>query len=329
MSSERIEWIDTLKFLGILFITIGHLGDGSGLLYRFVYLFHVPLFFFLSGVFHRRKNKMKTLIQKKFTTLLVPYFLLSVISCIIFYFRFPGSEKSYTEAIKAIFFGIRNTTFYAEGLWFFPCLFLISIIFEIILLISKRKSLVTLLISFSMFYLISIVPNKTPAADPQFIFNIDSAVYYIIYYCAGYYSSRILINIEKINSNLIYLVTTFCLLLVAIYYSNGVAFIYNKLQGNKFANSTATLLISASIILSMIFFSITLSKIKITSFIGRQTLVICGTENISKGIILSVITMLGINFRISTPLMSICFALAVIGLSCVINKYILSKYKYF
>lgn len=45
----RIAWIDILKALGILAIFCGHMGDGTGHLNRFVFMYHVPLFFSLRG----------------------------------------------------------------------------------------------------------------------------------------------------------------------------------------------------------------------------------------------------------------------------------------
>ena len=49
MNNRRLEYLDVLKFIGILFIYVGHYLSLTGLVYNFVFEFHVPLFFVLSG----------------------------------------------------------------------------------------------------------------------------------------------------------------------------------------------------------------------------------------------------------------------------------------
>lgn len=44
MGTNRIEWIDTAKGLGLLLVFIGHLK--TPYLATWVYTFHMPLFFF-------------------------------------------------------------------------------------------------------------------------------------------------------------------------------------------------------------------------------------------------------------------------------------------
>jgi len=46
-SSKRNKDIDIIRGIGIILVVCGHIG----LIRRFAYLFHVPLFFFASGYF--------------------------------------------------------------------------------------------------------------------------------------------------------------------------------------------------------------------------------------------------------------------------------------
>ena len=46
---QRIQWVDTAKFLGIFAIYLGHFAEASGNALDFVFSYHIPLFFFLSG----------------------------------------------------------------------------------------------------------------------------------------------------------------------------------------------------------------------------------------------------------------------------------------
>ncbi len=55
-AGQRNETLDIAKGLGIVLVVLGHnpvFREGAHWLYEAVYLFHMPLFFFLSGVTFR------------------------------------------------------------------------------------------------------------------------------------------------------------------------------------------------------------------------------------------------------------------------------------
>ena len=47
--SVRIQWIDYSKFIGIVMVILGHLYLNNKYITNFIYSFHMPFFFFLSG----------------------------------------------------------------------------------------------------------------------------------------------------------------------------------------------------------------------------------------------------------------------------------------
>lgn len=49
MEKRRIEYFDTAKFIGMMMIILGHFGVPE--INRFVYTFHIPLFFFDKRLF--------------------------------------------------------------------------------------------------------------------------------------------------------------------------------------------------------------------------------------------------------------------------------------
>ncbi len=97
-SSGRDAWVDYAKAIGIVLVIYGHVARGvfnAGIpmdvpLYQLVdsiiYSFHMPLFFFLSGLFFfhslRRRGRM-TLAANKVDTILYPYILWSLIQGLI------------------------------------------------------------------------------------------------------------------------------------------------------------------------------------------------------------------------------------------------------
>ncbi|GEO70627.1 acyltransferase family protein [Levilactobacillus acidifarinae] len=94
MAGKRIQWIDIAKGLGILLVIYGHALGGimnshdqlaTGVLlkpYNIIYGFHMPLFFFLSGIFaaHWVKRNVKLAMKQKVISLVFPYFFWTVIT---------------------------------------------------------------------------------------------------------------------------------------------------------------------------------------------------------------------------------------------------------
>ena len=87
LNVKRIEWIDVCKGLGIFLVFIGHtnVSQLSRTLYDWIYSFHMPLFYMLSGlVFDKTKyNKFRKYINRRFKTLILPFFILNTILYII------------------------------------------------------------------------------------------------------------------------------------------------------------------------------------------------------------------------------------------------------
>ena len=78
-STKRIGYLDIAKGFSMICIVMGHLGIGS--LNAFVYTFHVPIFFLISGYFLSDKLSVSEFAKKKARQLLVPYVVTSC--CII------------------------------------------------------------------------------------------------------------------------------------------------------------------------------------------------------------------------------------------------------
>lgn len=64
-TSKHLPWIDACKGIGILLVVLGHVTDSGGLLNRSIYLFHMPLFFFLSGYLHTVQADFRDFFRKK------------------------------------------------------------------------------------------------------------------------------------------------------------------------------------------------------------------------------------------------------------------------
>ncbi len=68
-----MEFVDVAKGIAMICIVLGHLGIKG--INRFVFTFHVPVFFLISGYFISAEEKLSSFIVKKLRTLIVPYYL--------------------------------------------------------------------------------------------------------------------------------------------------------------------------------------------------------------------------------------------------------------
>ena len=73
----RMDWLDCVKAIGMILVYIGHCHIPG--VNKYIYLFHMPLFFIISGyLWNIEKNKsmnFKTFFQKKFKSYIIPYVL--------------------------------------------------------------------------------------------------------------------------------------------------------------------------------------------------------------------------------------------------------------
>ena len=138
---RRISWIDVAKGLGIIFIVIGH-SLKTGWLREYLYSFHVPFFFFLSGITYRYKEEKKNFWNKKIKSIVVPYLVFGLISILIYRVlgEFAsdklGSEISSTRILPnliGLIYGNSKTGYMRWNLplWFLTCLITTTLIVDV------------------------------------------------------------------------------------------------------------------------------------------------------------------------------------------------------
>ena len=122
-SDKRIGWIDISKSLGIFLVVLCHCGLKTPFT-QWVYSFHMPLFFFVSGMVYVQRGKYMEYLSRRFRQIVVPYYLFALILCF-------GSQ-SYRDWIN-ILAADRNSLSESASftpLWFLPCLFVSSVLVD-------------------------------------------------------------------------------------------------------------------------------------------------------------------------------------------------------
>ena len=90
MSASRYVFVDILKGIAILLIVYGHIIPGTiPFLTEYVSTFHIPLFFFVSGLLYdesKYKESFKRFVTKRVKGLLLPFVIFGAIVTIGYVF---------------------------------------------------------------------------------------------------------------------------------------------------------------------------------------------------------------------------------------------------
>ena len=142
MENKRIDYLDYTKGFGILLVILGHIYDASNPIKIWLYSFHMPLFFIISGFFANKNIEFKVLFKKKFKSLIIPYISFGIITIVLMIIT-NGLSGKLKEYVYFFITGVGR-----DALWFLPCLFIIEIIFSIINKIKNNKYRIFIIFNF-------------------------------------------------------------------------------------------------------------------------------------------------------------------------------------
>lgn len=293
----RDSLIDIMKGICIILMVAGH---SKFPLQHFIYLFHMAVFYIISGsLFNPERIENKTslfkFIKRKFRTLWFPFFLYN---CIFIFlnnifinlnlyisdyrlaeqYGFADSVENYltmkgeiVEIIKCIF--LIGGTQMSAALWFFRSLLMVSVLFAIIEYVlikinSKNKSFNLVLQGIIALILLICGYIIQKAAIPN-TYSIGNCFSVYILYFAGYLISMLNLS-EFINKHI----------LINIIFSVAVLIICNKLgridlDVNYYSNPLFFVIVSISgyiLIYSISYFVKNLKFSGFITYIGRNTI---------------------------------------------------------
>lgn len=154
LEKKRILWIDYTKTICIYFVLLGHAHTTQPLT-DFIYAFHMPLFFFLSGtLFSFEKHPtFKEFALKRFKRIMVPYLWINLITYI--FWLFVGRNFGMDSSHETVWYDSLLSTLLGIGkiehnipMWFFLCLYTLEIIYYIIFKPLKNNTRKTIIVLF-------------------------------------------------------------------------------------------------------------------------------------------------------------------------------------
>lgn len=211
---KRIEYIDIAKGIGIILMVLGHSLNQDSKLRTFIYLFHMPLFFLISGYFIKKEsfNNIKQFFFKRVKGLYLPFLKYSLIFVMLnnifvnlHIYNNIGYTKKYNiiEFIKAIInsFLFRRVDYLLGAFWFLYILFLAEMMFvltgKVILKVIKKNQDVFIGIASFIYLFIGVILSIKEVNLPERLNLIFVPIFFIyLGYLYRIYEKSIKYNIK-------------------------------------------------------------------------------------------------------------------------------------
>jgi len=334
---DRTNWIDLLKGFAIFLVIFGHnllgMQTNAGIfITKYIYSFHMPLFFIISGALYTKHGTFKEYVIKKTKSLLIPYF--SFASILYMYWLITenmfGKNQPRLTSIKGfigIFYGNPLYMPWGGALWFLLCLFIVSCIFYIISCYSQKIIVIAMFLTAGIGFLTS---NYLKAKLP---WMINTAFTGVTLYGISYISKDVILTTNTkcnwLNKNIV--------LIILFGFGFGTCIINRRVElaGNVYGNYILFYLSSVS---SCLFYALFFKKIssntklyhlkKYFIYFGMNTLIILAFHS-HMAIFLNIIytTVLKIDYHTVGILYKILFSLIQLVLLVPVI-YIFNKYLY-
>lgn len=283
-NNQRINYLDVAKGIAIILVVLGHIiSVHSNPLQVWIYSFHMPAFFIISGMIFKKKAELKELsmrqlIRKRASRLLYPYFVFGAIFLIRYGFQIiigSGNEDI------LITYTINLLTLVGVGvLWFLSTLFLSEILFAFIMKHNTRIQIISFLALLAFTIITSFIEGTTLAWDGNIVsihmyfillYRTFSAVIFLM---IGYYTIEL---VDKCNKSLdILFILLFFPISVLLSQINGDVDLNKFFLGNPLIYYISAIIGSGT----LIYISKLFNNIRLLVFYGRNSLLIMGTHTI-------------------------------------------------
>jgi len=201
---DHMDWVDVLKGLGILTVVWGHSGSKNAF---YMFWFHMPLFFLVSGYLYRFKPQQKGLayVQRKAKHLLVPYvFYLLLITLTMFsvsIWKGQSTGQFFSDNWIALLFGGSLLEGVYATFWFTTCLFFVQISFDY--LCRKVPSSLNKGLFLVGCYLMAYWESRY--LPGMFVpWNLDVGLYALVFYGLGHFLRQYKLLVQQNYRNILF-----------------------------------------------------------------------------------------------------------------------------
>lgn len=191
---QKIAEFSFLHAFAILLVVLGHsFYQTNSLIVDWMYQFHVPLFFFVSGYLFNVSVNEKPLqpyiyLSRKAVRLLLPYFALSTLlfvpKVLLSQYMVRPIQASWNEYALMLIYPYRNVN---GSYWFLPTLFLIFVFAVIVhFFLQRLKHRTSLTVTTLLLTLLALANISLPFSHDT-LFNVIGVIHYAFYFALGYF----------------------------------------------------------------------------------------------------------------------------------------------
>ena len=308
---KRLLWVDYAKAVAIVLMVLGHAGlPNTGKVSMIIYMFHMPLFFMLSGYFdNSNKLNAKDFFVKSAKTILVPYFAFYVMSipfCAASAYLHPELYRYTRDAVDFIyqpllgmFIGddrITPHSYMALGaLWFLVALFFIKSLFYGIQKLSNRINGRFIPVYFGLIMVASALIFLCTKHKLNF-WSLDSIFMSLPFYIIGYFVKRYSL-LDIFTKNRFVEVVTISFSFVYLYFiglKNGRIDINAAICGNNIIMFYVNAVIGSLMVILAC--NLVTKRLHFFSTIGEYTIVVLGMHGIGIYISKFLLKVCGVQF---------------------------------
>lgn len=209
---NRITWIDIAKGVTIILVIIGHTVEFNSFVRNFIFSFHMPLFFILSGYTYKVASDWSTFVihlKKNFKSLIIPSLIICCITILIKWIG-GGTGDGSLETLWNISKRMGDSIWWASGgnvrsheaivmLWFLFSLFWGKLFIDIIYILFPGKNVGYIYIFVGLLGILLGIKGKWL---PQ---NLDVTFVAMIFIYMGMLWKRYTVNINKYKNILFFI----------------------------------------------------------------------------------------------------------------------------
>ena len=340
--SERMHYVDIAKAIGIYFVILGHLVIFNYKEFRFIFAFHMPLFFMLSGIILWKKrdqnDSLKQFLKRIIKHYLFPYFLALLLSFLQCYLLPIGSRNLEimfsADNIKNWYEGYFIFSYFSSS-WFLLCMFWAQLFFFLLRKIKRKTNSVVYVLIWITWGAVAIfakdifspIPyfNRMPLLiDTSFMATVFIGIGFLFQKGVDYFFSdrndiQFIKNIrEHLESSFFLrmivggLVAVLCGILVYFVSCKGQTYV--NMLDLEYAKPFRYLLGGFIGSVMVICLAVALENVAVLRFIGQNTLVILLVHEVIYSVVISLINRFW-NLRLNAMGMRfdyICFLISII-----------------
>ena len=281
-TTKRQRWIDIVRGIGIMLVVVGHVSSNE-ILVSWIYSFHMPLFFFISGWLMQKYAGQailnKAYIQKKIYQLLVPFieyrFILIVWWVLV--------EKRFRELDLG-------------PIWFLPTIFIAYILVALLIHFSNnmKKSLLMFIslvaVMIVVIYMHSILHIRTRIGEFCYVWlvrAICATTWMFLGICVKIVYGRISENTKKYT---IPVMAFWAVISIVLFQLNGDVSMFNLQFGTSYLCYYVSGL--SGILVLFLFAAKWMKKNTVVEFVGRKSIIIMAFHEPIKRVLFKLIDII-------------------------------------